>query len=492
MGSWRLNPLEDNRSLTYLELADELAAYVLDMGFTHVELLPVMAHPFSGSWGYQVTGYFAPDAALRQPGRLPRVRRPAARPRHRRDPRLGARALPARRLGARALRRHRALRARRSAARRASRLGHAGLQLRPQRGAQLPRRQRACTGCATTTPTASASTRSPRCSTSTTRARTASGCRTSSAATRTSRRSSSSASSTRSSTARAPGDDLGRRGVDGVAGRLAPDLPRRAGLRLQVEHGLDARHAGVLPAGPRVPPLPPPRADLRLVYAYTRALHPAALARRGRARQGLAAHTRCRATAGRSSRTCARCTRTCGRTPARSCCSWARSSPRSAEWNHERRSTGTCSRTPDHVGMQRLVARPQPHLQATSRRCGARLRPARASVGSRPTTPTTTSSRSPAVERRRRASSCASRTFRPCRATTTDSACRAAAVGRARRHRLQRSTEGPTPATAAACRRAGEWHGEPLLGRAAAAAAGRDLDDAGRGLTPCAGCCSPR
>ena len=46
LGSWRLNPLEDNRSLTYLELADELAAYAKDMGFTHLELLPVMHHPF--------------------------------------------------------------------------------------------------------------------------------------------------------------------------------------------------------------------------------------------------------------------------------------------------------------------------------------------------------------------------------------------------------------------------------------------------------------
>jgi 1,4-alpha-glucan branching enzyme len=60
LGSWRLNPLEDNRPLTYRELADELAAYVTDLGFTHVELLPVMAHPFSGSWGYQVTSQFAP------------------------------------------------------------------------------------------------------------------------------------------------------------------------------------------------------------------------------------------------------------------------------------------------------------------------------------------------------------------------------------------------------------------------------------------------
>src|SRR5918992_709124 len=62
LGSWRLNPREGNRSLSYAELGEELAAYVIDMGFTHVELLPVMEHPFSGSWGYQVSGYFAPTA----------------------------------------------------------------------------------------------------------------------------------------------------------------------------------------------------------------------------------------------------------------------------------------------------------------------------------------------------------------------------------------------------------------------------------------------
>jgi 1,4-alpha-glucan branching enzyme len=62
LGSWRLNPLEGNRLLTYRELAEELGAYVSDLGFTHVELLPVMEHPFAGSWGYQVTGYFAPTA----------------------------------------------------------------------------------------------------------------------------------------------------------------------------------------------------------------------------------------------------------------------------------------------------------------------------------------------------------------------------------------------------------------------------------------------
>jgi 1,4-alpha-glucan branching enzyme len=65
--SWRWNPLEGNRSLTYHELADELTDYVVDMGFTHVELLPVMEHPFGGSWGYQVTGFFAPTARLGSP-----------------------------------------------------------------------------------------------------------------------------------------------------------------------------------------------------------------------------------------------------------------------------------------------------------------------------------------------------------------------------------------------------------------------------------------
>ena len=67
LGSWRLNTLEGNRPLTYLELADELSAYVNDMGFTHVELLPVMSHPFAGSWGYQVTGYYAPTPRWGRP-----------------------------------------------------------------------------------------------------------------------------------------------------------------------------------------------------------------------------------------------------------------------------------------------------------------------------------------------------------------------------------------------------------------------------------------
>jgi len=64
LGSWMRVPEEGNRSLSYRELAVKLADYVCDMGFTHVEFMPVMEHPFFGSWGYQVTGYFAPARAL--------------------------------------------------------------------------------------------------------------------------------------------------------------------------------------------------------------------------------------------------------------------------------------------------------------------------------------------------------------------------------------------------------------------------------------------
>jgi 1,4-alpha-glucan branching enzyme len=67
LGSWRRVLDEKNRSLTYRELAPCLVDYVTQLGFTHVELLPVMEHPFYGSWGYQVTGYFAPTARYGSP-----------------------------------------------------------------------------------------------------------------------------------------------------------------------------------------------------------------------------------------------------------------------------------------------------------------------------------------------------------------------------------------------------------------------------------------
>ncbi|HEV7716830.1 MAG TPA: 1,4-alpha-glucan branching protein GlgB, partial [Steroidobacteraceae bacterium] len=67
LGSWRRVPDEHNRSLTYRELAHALGDYAVEMGFTHVELMPVMEHPFYGSWGYQITGYFAPTSRYGTP-----------------------------------------------------------------------------------------------------------------------------------------------------------------------------------------------------------------------------------------------------------------------------------------------------------------------------------------------------------------------------------------------------------------------------------------
>ncbi|MBD3419328.1 MAG: 1,4-alpha-glucan branching protein GlgB [Chitinivibrionales bacterium] len=66
-GSWQRVPEEENRSLTYRELAPRLANYCKQTGFTHVEFLPVMEHPFYGSWGYQTVGYFAPTSRYGTP-----------------------------------------------------------------------------------------------------------------------------------------------------------------------------------------------------------------------------------------------------------------------------------------------------------------------------------------------------------------------------------------------------------------------------------------
>ncbi len=67
LGSWMRIPEDNNRSLSYRELAPRLAEYVQRLGFTHVELMPIMEHPFYGSWGYQVTGYFAPTSRYGTP-----------------------------------------------------------------------------------------------------------------------------------------------------------------------------------------------------------------------------------------------------------------------------------------------------------------------------------------------------------------------------------------------------------------------------------------
>lgn len=69
LGSWKRNP-ENNFWLTYEQLAKELVAYVKDMGFTHIEFLPVSEYPFDGSWGYQATGLYAPTSRFGSPEEL--------------------------------------------------------------------------------------------------------------------------------------------------------------------------------------------------------------------------------------------------------------------------------------------------------------------------------------------------------------------------------------------------------------------------------------
>ena len=451
LGSWRRNPVEGNRSLTYLELADELAEYVKDMGFTHVELLPVMEHPFAGSWGYQVTGYFAPTPRFGTPDEfrafVDRLHQagigvildwvPAHFPRddfalarfdgtalyEHEDPRRGAHpdwGTLVFNYGRNEVRNFL--------------LSNALFWLREYH---------------------------------------VDGIR-----------------------------------VDAVASMLYLDYSREAGEWVPNQFGgrenLDAvaflkqinevvhgREPGVITAAeestawpgvsrptylgglgfgfkwnmgwmhdtlayfehePDPPPLAPPRADVLARLRLHGELHPAALARRGRARQGLDARQDAGRPLAAARQPAHAATPTCGRTPARSCCSWATSSPRSSEWSEERSLDWHLLENPQHVGRAVARARPQPPVPRTPALWerdfdGAAfwwIEPndaensvfafARIGAGRRPSR------------------SCSSPTSRRCRAPATASGCRCPAAGRSSSTRTRPSTAARTWATTAASR----------------------------------------
>ena len=140
LGSWRRG--EQGRTLGYRELAQHLVEYVARLGYTHLELMPVAEHPFGGSWGYQVCGYFAPDRPVRGAGGFRLVRRSVPPPRRRRHHRLGAGPFSRRLPRPCPLRRNPSVRARRPAPGAAPGLGDLDLQLRAPRSHELPGLQR--------------------------------------------------------------------------------------------------------------------------------------------------------------------------------------------------------------------------------------------------------------------------------------------------------------------------------------------------------------
>ena len=251
---------------------------------------------------------------------------------------------------------------------------------------------------------------------------------------------------------------------------------RRSRLRLQVEHGLDARHARVLPARADPPPLPPRRAHVQHGVRVQRALRAAALARRGRARQALAA------------RPDARRPVAAAREPARALRVHVGAPGQEAAVHGRRVRAGARvgPRPPARLGAARAArarghrtARPRPErpVPRRARALGRRRRPGGVRAGSRRTTPTTTCSRSRAATRAAaRTVVCVANLSPVPRHDYRVGLPDGGSLGRAPRHRLAASTAVPTSATAGGSSPSRvHAHGQRCVGPARAAAAGRAL-----------------
>ena len=354
IGSWMRVPEEGNRSLSYRELAPKLADYVKRAGFTHVEFMPVMEHPFHGSWGYQITGFFAPTSRygtpqdfmflvdyLHQngigvildwvPSHFPSDEHGLAyfdgtHLYEHADMRMGfhpdwkSYIFNYGRNEVRSfllssaifwLDRYHADGLRVDAV--ASMLY---LDYSRKEGEWIPNRyggrenldaitflQRMNHDVYQSFPV---------------------------------------------------GADH-RGGIHGVADGLQADLSRRARLRAQVGHGLDARHAGLHEQGPGASPLSSPRCSPSAGCTPS----PRISCCRSRMTRWCTARgrcwARCRATCGRSTPTCGCCSATCGRSRARSCCSWAASSASGRSGTTTPAWNGTCSSIADHAGVLKWV-----------------------------------------------------------------------------------------------------------------------------------------
>ena len=250
LGSWRRTG--DDQMLSYRDIGRYLVPYVKEMGFTHVELLPVTEHPLDASWGYQCTGYFAATSRFGTPHDFMWLGGSAPPGRHRRHPGLGARPLPqGRRSACTSLTGSPATSTPTPGRRRARRLGHPGVRLRAKRGAEsFLYSSSACSGWSSTTSTACGWMRWPPCSTWTTAGRHGQWVpnKYSAGTENLEAVDIPPASSIPHILGRRPQRrDDDRRGVH----RLAPGFPSggqgrlggRPGLQPEVEHGVDERHA---------------------------------------------------------------------------------------------------------------------------------------------------------------------------------------------------------------------------------------------------------